>query len=432
MSTKDDALPDAPSPHSINTLKALVYRVSRTFYDTKEILVLDVLNKRLSIKDEELARCLRMNTRDVNKLCSKLREDRLIRMESRGDGVRHGKPVLRWWCTLDYKLFVDVTKLRLYKMRMMIDAKMRSELENKGYICPNCQKTYTPLEAQSLIDPTTFLFNCEICGTNLENNENEEGVRLSQEALSRFIEQTNPITEILKQTDQIKLPVYNPLQTPAENAAITSTRTVQKDIQLATETGTSATNDIVVVFETDDATARAKREEELEKKRQQNALPVWHQFSTVSGEPVQGTSTPPGEDEDLDEDIEFEKVEAGAGEEETKEDEDDYYKQYYASLLAQQSAVSESGGSVESPDSNEVEDEDGDEDEEFVAVSVPDSLNSSGSNKRKLSDDEVNEGGEAKRVKIGNEDTEEEGEDDSDEDIEFEEVGTPESDVSLS
>jgi transcription initiation factor TFIIE subunit alpha len=74
--------------------KALVKCVARAFYDTRHILVLDALmihNAYLSlpplvvgctdwnrVRDDELARLLGLVTKDVHKLCGKLKEDRML------------------------------------------------------------------------------------------------------------------------------------------------------------------------------------------------------------------------------------------------------------------------------------------------------------------------------------------------------------------
>jgi len=59
------------------------------------------------------------------------------------------------------------------------------ESENKGYICPTCQRTYSPLDVLSFTDSVDGLFHCEVCDTILEENDNAENVKGSQEQLSR-------------------------------------------------------------------------------------------------------------------------------------------------------------------------------------------------------------------------------------------------------
>jgi transcription initiation factor TFIIE subunit alpha len=58
--------------------KSLVKCVARAFYDTRHILVLDALMIHNALRDDELARLLGLVTKDVHKLCGKLREDRMI------------------------------------------------------------------------------------------------------------------------------------------------------------------------------------------------------------------------------------------------------------------------------------------------------------------------------------------------------------------
>ena len=58
--------------------KALVKCVARAFYDTRHILVLDALMIHNALRDDELAKLLGLVTKEVHKLCGKLKEDRML------------------------------------------------------------------------------------------------------------------------------------------------------------------------------------------------------------------------------------------------------------------------------------------------------------------------------------------------------------------
>lgn len=67
------------------------------------------------------------------------------------------------YCCLDYSQIYDVVRYRLHRMRK----KLKDELESKNtvqeYICPNCNKRYTALDALRLISPQDEYFHCESC-----------------------------------------------------------------------------------------------------------------------------------------------------------------------------------------------------------------------------------------------------------------------------
>jgi transcription initiation factor TFIIE subunit alpha len=80
------------------------------------------------------------------------------------------------------------------------------ELDTKGYICPQCETSYTPLDVDRLIDFMTNKFLCEICKMELIDNENAESVRGSQDRMQRFNRQMSAILEGLRKSEETVLP----------------------------------------------------------------------------------------------------------------------------------------------------------------------------------------------------------------------------------
>jgi transcription initiation factor TFIIE subunit alpha len=107
---------------------------------------------------------------------------------------------------IDYKEFVDVVKWKMYKMQTNVRDKLRTDSENKGYVCQNCEKQFSPLDVLSLVDMTDNLFHCDVCDHILEENDNADNVKGSQQNLTRLREQSQPIITLLKQTDSLQIP----------------------------------------------------------------------------------------------------------------------------------------------------------------------------------------------------------------------------------
>lgn len=76
---------------------------------------------------------------------------------------------------------------------------------------------------------------------------------------------------------------------------------------MAQDTG-AGQGDIIVDLQMDNEAARRAKQEEAEQKRAQNALPVWHQRSTISDTILVGTGDRPVEEKDQDEDDAFEDI----------------------------------------------------------------------------------------------------------------------------
>lgn len=65
--------------------------------------------------------------KDVNKIASKLKEDRLIKCKVRQEERSYdGKPIQRTYFYIDYGSFADVVKYRLHGMRRLLEDKLKN------------------------------------------------------------------------------------------------------------------------------------------------------------------------------------------------------------------------------------------------------------------------------------------------------------------
>lgn len=79
------------------------------------------------------------------------------------------------------------------------------------------------------------------------------------------------------------------------------------ELAVAQDTG-AGQGDIIVDLQMDNEAARRAKQEEAEQKRAQNALPVWHQRSTISDTILVGTGDRPADEKDPDDDDAFEDI----------------------------------------------------------------------------------------------------------------------------
>lgn len=196
-------------------------------------------------------------------------------------------------------MFLDVTKWRIAKMRSQIDSLLRNELDNKGYMCPRCRKSFSTLDVAQLLDPmtgATFVCDTPGCGSELVDNEDAEDVRRSKDRLRRFNVQLEPILVRLKNTELLTLPEFDAMEIIARQGGSeqwrqrAEQRLKQKGGALSnlslplasassstSNAGPSVSVDMTTTNPEVEAARRAERQAEVERMREQNALPVWLQ-----------------------------------------------------------------------------------------------------------------------------------------------------------
>ncbi|RKP19173.1 hypothetical protein ROZALSC1DRAFT_14319, partial [Rozella allomycis CSF55] len=153
---------------SATILRELVQVVARKLYSPEHCVLLDALIRFQTLKDEDLSDYLKITLKDVNRIAAKLKNDRLIRSDAKPESRVGGKPLLRTFYILDYKLFVDVVKYKISMLRKRMNEDIQNVMKNfyiekdvtsKTYKCPSCEIIYSIMEASKI------MFKCQDCGS---------------------------------------------------------------------------------------------------------------------------------------------------------------------------------------------------------------------------------------------------------------------------
>uniref|UniRef100_A0A1D1YIU1 Transcription initiation factor IIE subunit alpha n=1 Tax=Anthurium amnicola TaxID=1678845 RepID=A0A1D1YIU1_9ARAE len=368
MSSSEEAI-------DMSVFISLLMRVARAFFQThtSHIVVLDQLTKQEAISDENLAKGVGLNVKEIHKLCGTLKEARLIKTFTKAEPKKaEQRAIPRTYYYIDWQQVVNVIKWKIFKIREMVSDRMRSEQENKGYLCPGCKKVFAPLDVHNLFDPIRQTFVCDLCHSELDHNDNAENVKGSEKLHGRFMEQSKPIIDLLKTIDKLRIPVSSIEKLQAGSGAKNGQpgSTQEHDVQYSQDTNQHMGGDIVVVFQDDNETSKIERQAELEKKRQQNALPAWHVRSTVSGEMMVSNTWNSGASKEIEE----QKVENIRVNEKDDEGHNRYYEEYYANLYSQDTDTSPMVEETEDDDFEEIEIEGGEDadmdSQEFEEVDI--------------------------------------------------------------
>lgn len=122
-------------------------------------------------------------------------------METAPDGKAHKVN----YYFINYKVFVNVIKYKLDMMRKRLETEERDATSRANFKCTNCCKTFTDLEVDQLIDLATGELRCTYCGSLVEEDMSAIPKKDSRLMLAKFNEQLQPLYDLLREVEGIKL-----------------------------------------------------------------------------------------------------------------------------------------------------------------------------------------------------------------------------------
>ncbi|TVY52565.1 Transcription initiation factor IIE subunit alpha [Lachnellula cervina] len=277
----------------------LVRSCVRSFYDTKHILVIDALIIHSALRDDDMAYLMGMNTKELHKLCGRLKEDRFLAVHTRPE-LKEGqqRPLNRTYYYIDYRATIDAIKWRVYLIDKQVQGNTVPEMERKEFFCPRCKSEWTQMEVLDKYGPQGFL--CHRCDYVLEQHDPNSNSRGGHEQSTKLNAQFKFITDLLPKIDGVVVPENTFEQ------ALASARKVNRDetnpayetapLDAAVERPTAVRGMANVAPQTISVTLTASEgptdadiaaeKARKEKTAHQNALPVHFTHSTISGEQV--------------------------------------------------------------------------------------------------------------------------------------------------
>jgi transcription initiation factor TFIIE subunit alpha len=208
----------------------------------------------------------------------------------------------RTYYYIDYRATIDAIKWRVYLMNKKVQGNTIPEIERKEYFCARCKSEWTVLEVLDKRGPEGFL--CHKCGFVLVHDPNNN--RGGHEQSTRYHAQFRFITDLLPKIDEVVIPENN-----FERALASARKVVRDDTNPANETApvdTSAAKptavrgmanvgptSISVTLTTSEGPTEADIAAEQARKEKiaaQNAMPVHFTHSTISGEQVKFSAQP--------------------------------------------------------------------------------------------------------------------------------------------
>ncbi|QPC76381.1 hypothetical protein HYE68_007133 [Fusarium pseudograminearum] len=283
----------------------LVKSVMRAFYQTREILVIDALILHEALRDDDLAYLMSINTKDLHKICGKLREDRFLVVHTRSE-LREGnpRPSNRTWYYIDYRSTIDAIKWRVYTIDKEVQGTTQVASEKKEYFCSHCKAEWTAMEVLDNAGPHGFL--CHRCSHVLTFEADRTST--GHEQSTRLNDQFKFISELLPKIDAVHINECDFDRALAKARPVKRDETHQRAQTIAADAGANrpmavkglantGPQSIAVNISTSDGLTEAEKAAEQARKEQiakQNALPSWMSNSTVTGESFSASAATPG------------------------------------------------------------------------------------------------------------------------------------------
>ncbi|KAJ1295438.1 hypothetical protein BS78_01G224100 [Paspalum vaginatum] len=256
---------------SIEPFNRLVRLAARAFYDDVSmkgdnqpktsrgenrgmaVVVLDALTRRPWVREEDLAKALKLHSKQLRRILRFFEEEKLVTRDHRKENAKgtkqhntaaaaasDGQPVTNKegedkvkmhthsYCCLDYAQICDVVRYRIHRMKKKLKDELDSRNTIQHYICPSCNKRYSAFDALQLVSFTDEYFHCEICNGELvaESDKlaseemgdgDDNGRKRRREKLKdmqqRIEEQLKPLVAQLDRVKNLPAPEFGSLQT---------------------------------------------------------------------------------------------------------------------------------------------------------------------------------------------------------------------------
>jgi len=186
-------------------LKRLARLVARGFYSMEHAIVIDLLVRNPCMKEDDIVELLKFDKKYLRALLNTLKNEKILKVRMKVETDEDGKTTRHNYYFINYLVFVNVVKYKLDHVRRKIEMEERDNTSRASFKCPSCFKTYTDLEADQLYDFMSQTFRCTFCESEVEEDESAMPKKDARTLLAKFNEQIQPVYELLKDCDDIRL-----------------------------------------------------------------------------------------------------------------------------------------------------------------------------------------------------------------------------------
>lgn len=215
------------------------------------VIVLDALTRRQWIREEDLAKALHLQLKQLRRTLQILKDDKLVAKDQRKEtakgakifsaavaatsnghrNFKEGEEKMKahthsYWC-LDYAQIYDVVRYRIHRMKKELKDKLDNSNTVQRYMCPDCGRRYSAFDALQLGSQNDEYFQCENCngevvpesdkfaaeemGDGSDNAKRQQREKL-KDMFQKMEEQLKPLTLQLARLKDLQVPEFGSLQ----------------------------------------------------------------------------------------------------------------------------------------------------------------------------------------------------------------------------
>lgn len=209
-------------------LKRLCKLVVRGFYDSEHAAIVTLLTNSQypCLQEDDLSQLLGFDKKQLRQGLVRLKNEKLIKQRVyKEKNPETGTTLSFNYYFINYKVFVNVVKYKLDHVRKKIESEEKQAKNRPSFVCSQCEKKYSDLEVDRLLDLETAQLKCTVCEGLVEEDCAEiKQSNTSRTNLARFNEQMEPIFRLLRECEDINLApaILEPEPQAAQLAAATS------------------------------------------------------------------------------------------------------------------------------------------------------------------------------------------------------------------
>ena len=270
-----------------DSVRSLIRFVSRGFYTTPFVLILDAVLRHSVLSEDDLIHLLGIKRKELRSLCNKLVEDRLLTSHVQREDNGQQKYVTRTYFFIHTTEAIDSIKWKVHSIVNQLKQEMSSFGNPQGYVCPRCGNKVSQLDAISMLSEDKTEFICDVCQGVLVEDDSSQQATLKQERLEKLMKQVDPIIKFLKIIDETHIQ-DNDFETallqaiPAQSAT-TASYTVSNRANYKSSAPQSMNATTLVSITANDENYERELQEKLARQKmlETNALPSWYSNSTI-------------------------------------------------------------------------------------------------------------------------------------------------------